>query len=142
MIRFIIRACRLRRRRPVIYYYYSHNPIIKLPKIIYEKLLVFYLQITLIILCFHESLRLCAFAVNLPEREALRWKARKDGRRCAAAEKKRPEEALFAALRAHGYRLRTWNRTPTAKPARPNNKHKINKKSKLMSSLFQEVPLG
>lgn len=28
-----------------------------------------------------------------------RWKARKDGRRCAAAAKKRPEEALFAALR-------------------------------------------
>jgi len=30
----------------VIYYFSTHNPIIKLPKIIYEKLLVFYLQIT------------------------------------------------------------------------------------------------
>jgi len=38
-----------------------------------------------------------------------------------AATKKRPEEALFVALRTHGYRLRTWSRTPTAKPARPNN---------------------
>ena len=37
-----------------------------------------------------------------------------------AAAKKRPEEALFAALRPHDYRLRTWSRAPTAKPARPN----------------------
>ena len=37
----LIRACRLRLRRPVIYYFSTHNPIIKLPKIIYEKLLVF-----------------------------------------------------------------------------------------------------
>jgi len=59
-----------------------------------------------------------------PRREAFRWKARKDGRRCAAATKKRPEEALFVALRAHDYRLRTWNRTPAAKPTRPDNKYK------------------
>jgi len=31
-----------------------------------------------------------------------------------AAAKKRPEEALFAALRTHDYRLRTCSRAPTA----------------------------
>jgi hypothetical protein len=39
-----------------------------------------------------------------------------------AAAKERPEEAPFAALRPHDYRLRTWNRTPAAKPTRPDNK--------------------
>jgi len=52
-------------------------------------------------------------------REEVGGKPAKMGGDVAAAAKERPEEAPFAALRPHDYRLRTWNRTPTAKPARP-----------------------
>ena len=54
-------------------------------------------------------------------------KPAKTGGDVSAAAKKRPEEALFAALRKHDYRLRTWNRTPAAKPTRPNKKYKKTK---------------
>ena len=49
-------------------------------------------------------------------------KPAKTGGDVDAAAKERPEEAPFAALRPHDYRLRTWSRRPTAKPARPKNK--------------------
>jgi hypothetical protein len=55
----------------------------------------------------------------------LRRKARKAGSRCAAVAKERPEGAPFAALRAHGIRLRTWSRAPAAKPTRPNNQYHL-----------------
>ena len=54
-------------------------------------------------------------------REAVGGKPAKTGGDGDAAAKERPEEAPFAALRHHDYRLRTWNRTPAAKPTRPNN---------------------
>jgi len=57
-------------------------------------------------------------------------KPAKTGGDVAAAAKKRPEEALFAALRQHDYRLRTWNRTPAAKPTRPKRYQYSSKKEK------------
>jgi len=57
--------------------------------------------------------------VAIPEREVVGGKPAKTGGDVAAAAKKRPEEALFAALRQHDYRLRTWSRRPAAKPTRP-----------------------
>ena len=54
-------------------------------------------------------------------REEAGGKPAKTGGDVDAAAKERPEEAPFAALHPHDYRLRTWNRTPAAKPTRPNN---------------------
>ncbi len=54
-------------------------------------------------------------------REEVGGKPAKTGGDGAAAAKERPKEAPFAALRHHDYRLRTWNRTPAAKPTRPQN---------------------
>jgi len=52
-------------------------------------------------------------------REAVGGKPAKTGDDVDAAAKERPKEAPFAALRPHDYRLRTWSRTPAAKPTRP-----------------------
>jgi len=52
-------------------------------------------------------------------------KPAKTGGDVDAAAKERPEEAPFAALRPHDYRLRTWSRRPTAKPARPKKIKKL-----------------
>ena len=49
-----------------------------------------------------------------PLHEAVGGKPARTGDDVDAAAKKRPEEALFAALRQHASRLRTWNRTPAA----------------------------
>jgi len=54
-----------------------------------------------------------------PKREAVGGKPAKTGGDGGAAAKERPKEAPFAALRPHDYRLRTWSRTPAAKPTRP-----------------------
>src|SRR5574344_449322 len=53
-------------------------------------------------------------------------KPAKTGGDVDAAAKERPEEAPFAALRPHDYRLRTCSRAPAAKPTRPkgNNDNK------------------
>ena len=59
----------------------------------------------------------------LPTREVVGGKPARTGDDVLAATKKRPKEALFVALRAHGYRLRTWSRRPTAKLARPTKKY-------------------
>ena len=54
-----------------------------------------------------------------PMREGAGGKPARTGGDVAAAVKERPEEAPFAALRQHGFRLRTWSRRPAAKPTRP-----------------------
>ena len=59
-----------------------------------------------------------------PLHEAVGGKPAKTEADVDAAAKERPEEAPFAALRPHGFRLRTWNRTPAAKPTCPDNKYK------------------
>ena len=51
----------------------------------------------------------------------------------------RPEEAPFAALRSHGFRLRTWSRRPTAKPARPNTYNNLRDYQKLMITFLLYV---
>jgi len=56
-------------------------------------------------------------------REEVGGKPVKTGGDGGAAAKERPEEAPFAALRPHDYRLRTWSRTPAAKPTRPTYYH-------------------
>jgi len=73
-----------------------------------------------------------------PVGEGVGGKPAKTGGDVAAAAKKRPEEALFAALRQHDYRLRTWSRRPAAKPTPPKEKNgsKItDKKSKAYTLL-------
>ncbi len=54
-----------------------------------------------------------------PPGEGVGGKPANTGGDVAAAAKERPEEAPFAVLRPHDYRLRTWSRRPTAKPAPP-----------------------
>ncbi len=68
-----------------------------------------------------QDTKLCVLASlrSVFAREAVGGKPAKTGGDVPAATKKRPEEALFVALRAHAYRLRTWSRTPAAKPTRP-----------------------
>ncbi len=61
------------------------------------------------------------FAVRV--REAVGGKPAKTGGDVDAAAKERPEEAPFAALRPHDYRLRTWSQMPAAKPTRPKEKN-------------------
>ena len=69
-----------------------------------------------------------SFWGQVPLREVVGGKPARTGDDVLAATKKRPEEALFVALRAHGYRLRTWSRTPTAKPTRPNKNYDLSEK--------------
>ena len=56
-----------------------------------------------------------------------------------AAAKERPEEAPFAALRPHDYRLRTWNRTPAAKPTRPDQYNRLLSISEELHSQFDNL---
>ena len=52
-------------------------------------------------------------------REGVGGKPAKTGGDVDAAAKERPEEAPFAALRPHSFRLRTCSRRSSAKPSRP-----------------------
>ena len=66
-------------------------------------------------------------------------KPAKTGGDVTAAAKERPEEAPFAALRPHDYRLRTWSRRPAAKPTHPKNHHHYHQKKR--GCLFGKHPL-
>ena len=67
-------------------------------------------------------------------REAVGGKPAKTGGDVDAAAKERPEEAPFAALRPHDYRLRTWNRTPAA-----NGRHALKKNINLIHQIHLKI---
>ena len=70
-------------------------------------------------------------------REAVGGKPAKTVGDVDAAAKERPEEAPFAALRPHDYRLRTWNRTPAA-----NGRHALIINIIIIQIIFQMEESG